>query len=85
MDVCCGPGPQQNDIPRKSGLVGAERCLCYFEGGVIPLPRIKEVLLQGTYGEVGSKCQWCCRDLEKEFNTNRREVEGEREGRFPRP
>lgn len=83
MDVCCGPGPQQNDIPRKSGLAGAGvDAFAILREVLFPLPRIKEVLLQGTYGEVGSKCQWCCKDLEKEFNTNRREVEGEREGRF---
>lgn len=48
MDVCYGPGPKQNDIPRKSCLAEAGvDAFAILRTMLFPSPRIKEVLLQG--------------------------------------
>ena len=50
MDVCYGPGPKQNDFPRKSELEGAGvDAFAVLKEVLFPSHRIKEVLLQGTY------------------------------------
>lgn len=42
--------PSKNDFPRKSGLAGAGvDAFAVLKEVLFPSPRIKEVLLQGTY------------------------------------
>lgn len=83
MDVCYGPGPKQNYFPRKSELAGAGvDAFAVLKEVLFPSPRSRRCCCRVLIGGVGSKCQWCCRDLEKEFNTEGSCIEGEREGRF---